>query len=95
MIDHNSSQGDNFNPVITILIMLPIFFALIFMGITIFEDNRTINEYQSLAVDTCSYANNLTEIINLQSDTLEMHSTSKFDRLEYLNCSKLIVSDRH
>lgn len=46
-------------------------------------------EYQEASFMTCNYANNLTTVINMQSDLLHLCSGMNYTRLQYLNCTQL------
>jgi len=45
--------------------------------------------YKDSAVMTCEYANNLTKLINLQSETLKLCSGFEYTKLDQLNCALL------
>jgi len=45
--------------------------------------------YKDASVMTCKYANNLTDIVNLQSRTLKSCTGHDYQILEHLNCELL------
>jgi hypothetical protein len=55
--------------------------------------NQEIETNRFLAIQTCEYANNLTRIVNVQTDFIEssgiIQSETPLTQLNYLNCSKL------
>jgi len=46
---------------------------------------------KQVSVKTCNYANNLTDIINLQSEILKVYTGANYTKLNKLNCSLLMV----
>jgi len=48
-----------------------------------------ITRYQGASIMTCNYANNLTDVINMQSDTLNLYTGTNYTKLDKLNCSLL------
>jgi uncharacterized membrane-anchored protein len=62
--------------------------GMAFGGILVSIDSDDFS-YQEASVMTCLYANNLTEIINIQSETLHLYSNTNYTKLEMLNCNKL------
>ena len=51
-------------------------------------DNQNSN-YKDASIMTCAYANNLTDIINLQSTSLHLCTGFDYTHLDKLNCSLL------
>lgn len=54
-------------------------------------NTSSLDYYQSSAIQTCEYANNLTNIINSQSALLELvlNKSEKYVRLDKLDCGLL------
>ena len=44
-------------------------------------------KYKDATIMTCDYANNLTDIINLQVKTLNLYTNTNYTNLNRLNCS--------
>jgi len=49
----------------------------------------TDHQYQESAIMTCDYANKITNVLNDQSETLKLYTTTDYTYLDQLNCSKL------
>lgn len=46
-------------------------------------------QYKDASIMTCNYANNLTDIINIQTDQLTICSGFNYTKLDKLNCDAL------
>lgn len=73
------------------LLLFAIFFLGFFAGAgaMLFSDFS----YMEASIKTCLYANNLTKIINQQSDTLSLFTETNYTRLSNLNCDLLTKGD--
>lgn len=69
-----------------------ILFAIFFCGFVAGAGAMLYSDFQykEASVKTCLYANNLTKIINQQSDTLSLFTGTNYTRLDNLNCDLLI-----
>lgn len=46
-------------------------------------------QYKDASIMTCEYANKLTVMINLQSETLKLYTDTDYDVLDKLDCGRL------
>ena len=61
------------------------------LGICIFSlnDVQVVNDCFDTMISTCNYANNLTDIVNLQSKIISQYNGGNFTVLDNLKCNIL------
>ena len=70
-----------------ILLLIAVFIIGVAVGILLTLNNDFT--YKEASIRTCNYANNITELINVQSSQLETYTGMDYDSLEMLNCNWL------
>jgi hypothetical protein len=71
---------------VAIALLLCFLFGMVIGSFLAFQSDF---QYQEASLSTCNYANNLTELINLQSDLLSQYTEEDFTVLDKIDCEKL------
>ena len=59
-------------------------------GLFYYTDQAIDSYYKNITKEICNYANNLTEIVNLQTTALNLYSDLNWTKMNNLNCSLIL-----
>ena len=75
---------------VTLVVIMGLCLLIIFIY-SLVQTATSFSIDKQVSIKTCNYANNLTDIINLQSEILKVYTGANYTKLNKLNCSLLMV----